>query len=451
LTKDEYYAQKKQRATEYPSAPAGTYTIDIPGMRDIFKLPLGYMNDKDLKRQRIKRFKTHKTPVPESFNWIPDVITKLDNAQDLVYTAFFIARPLLRRLPARFIPFIGWAILAMDIANLINGVLGFAMTPGMNKPCMRKTVKGYRRPKKLLYESWRSFMAPAGWRRWIGFALQAPQALESVTGYGLILGSIMGSISDTLWSIPRALSGDKIVWRGPPPADPVSKAFNYLTSDIFHYNMKDILSPEEHALILIAHNAALSIIFSAGAPIDFERTNTIQNIPVITHEPWELSTLEVLEEEGIDIREDIDAFSPIKNPTYDQAVLDSINQWHDWEQNLRGFADKSNYDWWSTVYQVYTEASYDVLEKATGVLQDDFLEDDYKVKAATELAALDIMPLIPPTIEQIQQISELAFIKARSLGSYFPTSFQWEDSMKEICGPVVSKVQRITKDLEWNM
>ena len=441
---------KKKQAAEYPPVPANTYTIDIPGMRDVFKLPLPYMQDKKLKRERYQRFKTAKSPVPDWLNWVPDVIKKIDDAQDLLYTAFFLAKPLLRKLPARFIPYVGWGLLLMDIMNLGTKILGLSMTPGLSKPCVRKTYKNYKRPKKFIRDIFRDFIGPTGWRRWLGFALQAPQALESLTGYGLVLGSVMGTVSNVVWSIPRILSGDKIVWRGPPSADPLSKAFNYLTGDIFVHNARDILTPEEHATLILAHNAALSIVFASGTPLNMERSSQIQNIPVITGEPWELSTLEMLEEEGVDLREDIDAFCPIKNPTYDQIIQEAIREYPNWSKTIRNIIPEDKYDWWSTVYQVYTEASFDSIEAVTGVPQEEFTEEDPRIKACQELASLDIMPLIPPSDEQLRKILEIALIKAQARHTVFPTGQDWKTSIEEICGPVVSKTKSITTPLEWN-
>lgn len=472
MTKDEIYAQNQKAAENYASfnpgyakmqenwkkkqqgkhvpLPDDTYTIDIPGMRDIFKLPLPYMQDKQLKRERYQRFKTAKSPVPESFSWIRDAVTKIDNAQDLLYCALFLAKPLLRRLPARFIPYVGWILLVSDLMNLINGIFGLALTPGLSKPCVRKTANNYRRPKKLLNETFRSWIAPTGWRRWVGFALQAPQALESLTGYGMVLGSVMGVVSNFVWGIPRILSGDKVVFRGPPPADPVSKAANYLTNDFFDHNMRDILTPEEHALLICAHNVALTILFDANVTLDMSRLNLVENCPVIHHEPWDPTTLEVLQEGGEDLREEPDHFTTIKNPTYGDAIKEGILEYPNWLARMNEISHEEDYNRWSVIYQIFNEASYETIEDVTGIPRDEFLEDDYRIKIVEELASLDIMPLVPVNREQATQIFNLATIKAKVRGTVFPSADDWRSAMETISGPVISKSKRTVENIVWS-
>lgn len=451
MTKSEYYEHKKKQAAAYKPVPANTYTINIPGMSDIFKLPVDALTNKQLKRERYQRFKTQKSPVPESLNWIPGIINQLDNAQDILYTAFFLAKPFLRRLPLRFIPYVGWGLLIMDIMNLGTKIFSMAMTPGLSKPCVRKTQKNYSKPKKFAADLFRDWIAPSGWRKWLGFALQAPQALETLTGYGLVLGSLMGAVSDFVWGIPRLLQGNKVVFRAPPPSDPAMKAVNYLTSDLFQHNMQDILTPEEHAMLILAHNAALTIIFDYGYVPNMERTAQLENIPVMTFEPWELSTLEILEEEGIDLREDIDAFTPIVKPTYDQIINEAIQTFPTWEKHARTFVNDSNYEFWSVIYQAWNECCYDPIEDITGIPKEHFLDDHYILKCCEELATFDFMPLIPPTDKQARQILDLALLKARAKGTPFPDLQDWKTSIETISGPTIPKAGAVPKNILWKV
>lgn len=112
LTPDTLDYLRKVRAVEQ----TGSYTIDLPGLTDFVRIPA--LENEELKFQRWIRFKTQEPLLPEPLRWIPGLINKLDDAQDLLFTALVLARPLLRKLPAWLLPGLGWLLLANDILNL---------------------------------------------------------------------------------------------------------------------------------------------------------------------------------------------------------------------------------------------------------------------------------------------------------------------------------------------
>ena len=183
-----------------PEAKPGqaTYTIDLPGATDLFHFIIPALNDKELKKERIKRMLSKKSPVPEALQWIPPLINKIDDAQDILTTALWLAKPLIKKLPTRFIPFVGWALAVNDIANLSTLILGFAMTPGLIKPNIHKITKGTKYSKKYGALKVGKFLEPGGWRTKLGNYLQAAQAAETITGIGLTLGAVMGCLSDSI-------------------------------------------------------------------------------------------------------------------------------------------------------------------------------------------------------------------------------------------------------------
>jgi len=103
-----------------PGGQAGPdpFTIDIPGLQDIIKVK--DWESKDLRRERYERFKSARSAVPQSLQWIPPLLTKLDNAQDMLFTGLALAIPLIKRLPARLIPGIGLLLTINDIINLFT-------------------------------------------------------------------------------------------------------------------------------------------------------------------------------------------------------------------------------------------------------------------------------------------------------------------------------------------
>lgn len=101
-----------------PGSNAGPdpFTIDVPGLTDILKAPS--LNSPALKKERYDRWKSRKSPVPDALSWIPPLLTKLDNAQDLLFTALALLWPILKRLPRPFLGPFGILLTINDLLNL---------------------------------------------------------------------------------------------------------------------------------------------------------------------------------------------------------------------------------------------------------------------------------------------------------------------------------------------
>lgn len=108
-------AQGSGRAGVGQLAPSEKFTIDIPGVSDILKLP--GLESKELRRERAQRLRTANSAVPQALRWIPPILNKLDDAQDLLFTASVLAVPILKRVLPRLLPFVGWALLVSDLLN----------------------------------------------------------------------------------------------------------------------------------------------------------------------------------------------------------------------------------------------------------------------------------------------------------------------------------------------
>jgi len=99
------------------AAPDG-FTVDVPGIQDILKVR--DWESKQLRHERYQRFATARSAVPKALQWIPPLLTKLDNAQDMLYVGLVLAIPLIRRLAPRFIPGVGLLLTINDILNLFT-------------------------------------------------------------------------------------------------------------------------------------------------------------------------------------------------------------------------------------------------------------------------------------------------------------------------------------------
>ena len=101
-----------------PYANTGSFTLNIPGVTDILRLP--GLESPQLRRERALRMKASKSPLPQSLQWIPKVMNKLDDAQDLLITGLALLWPLLRRLPKPWLGPLGILLTISDILNLFT-------------------------------------------------------------------------------------------------------------------------------------------------------------------------------------------------------------------------------------------------------------------------------------------------------------------------------------------
>lgn len=99
-------------------AEVDAFTVDIPGLTDVLKVKA--WESKQLRYERYRRYQTARSTIPAPLQWIPPLLTKLDNAQDMIFTGLALAIPLIKRLSGRLIPGVGWLLLVNDILNLFT-------------------------------------------------------------------------------------------------------------------------------------------------------------------------------------------------------------------------------------------------------------------------------------------------------------------------------------------
>lgn len=290
--------------------PEGTYTIDIPGFSDFIRIPA--LEDYELKRDRIERMRTRESAVPDFLQWIPSVITTLDDAQDLLFTGLVLAKPLLRRLPARLIPGLGWVLTANDALNLGTAVLGSTLAGRGPKPKALKTLVDLSSSKARRVTRVSQFLTDT---QWFGFALQAPQAAEYLTGYGLQLGPLMGAISDTIWGTIRALGGSQVEFRGPPDDDVFEKSIEFLLEAPYEIFSGQILSEEDHTLLFAAGAVAAQVITERGASAKIApRFEALSRTEVPVSRPWQRESIAALAAAGIRPDGPLRPFIPTPSP-----------------------------------------------------------------------------------------------------------------------------------------
>ncbi len=396
------------------------YTIDIPGASDIFALPIPALANKELKRQRYLRMKTSQTAMPEFLQWMPQVINKLDDAQDLLWTGLVLAKPLLRRLPSRFIPYLGWALLANDLLNLGTFLLGTMSGGVIPKRSFREAVTSlpFKRNGRLTRG-----VRFLGKTRWLPFALQAGQALHSVTGYGLRLGAVMGCVTDSFWALLRPTTNDQIVVRAPPEADPLSKAARYLSQPIIQYLPGRFISNEDHELLIAADNIAIGLLGENFDVAKFDtRVDRFAEINTPVFLPWEGTSLELLDELDVDLRV-IDrppGFLKWRYRKYGSHVRRSSSTARDYEVERRRHYTRRK-ERGQYMQNVYAEAGYDVWRSLTGL--DEPFEPVLNWLQVYMLTAIELNVFPPPDTPsyKLGWWLSLAYDMTQELGWDYPS------------------------------
>lgn len=274
------------------------YTIDIPGLSDVIRLPIESLDNKELRRQRAQRFKSKVPPIPAFLSWVPDMINKLDDCEDVLSVGLTLAKPLLRHVAPRFVPGLGWILLGLDIVNLTTALLGLAASGPTSKRVTRQVMdlaetNGRRRATNV-----------AQWlnrTNWLGFALQAGQVLDTFTGYGLQLGPIMGGLSDVFWGSIRAIGGAQVKFRGPPEADPLAKAARAISQASSILALPDFYDREDLEIAIAARNVAADILTNPQDPTILDaRSDELAQVQMPQFYSWNPASREALREEGLD-------------------------------------------------------------------------------------------------------------------------------------------------------
>lgn len=222
---------------------------ELPGWDDILRtgrVPAGATPEEIAARRKRVIARIRQSTTPREQQAVANVINAIDDVQDLASFAGLVARLVLRAAPrvaARFIPVLGWVATASDVLNLLSfltltggvalgirseGVLGGAAAiagPTFVKAALKREMwtmlrrsafKGAR-PRALSQQLSTLFAAktklPTGYgtryaavigkRVGFGEILEAGQAIETLTGYGLSLGAVMGYLSDAAWALYR--------------------------------------------------------------------------------------------------------------------------------------------------------------------------------------------------------------------------------------------------------
>lgn len=276
----------------------GETVIQLPGLQDVIRIPA--LENQALRQERIQRWRANrgKTGLPESMEWLPKAINYLDNAQDILITSLIISKWLAPKLLARFIPGLGWLLTLNDIMNVANFMMGVVTTGPIGKKQFHTamTIIATGRAGK--------FTKAADWMQkssLAGFLWQAPQVTQSVTGYGLALGGIFGTLSESIWGALRSFGGRRVRIQAPPQNDAIMRAAAFLLQSAEAPRLYGLLSPADLDLAMASQYAAMSFLDPvqnqstiAGRADDFYATQVPQ------YPLWNPASINACRAEGID-------------------------------------------------------------------------------------------------------------------------------------------------------
>ena len=403
------------------------YRIQIPGMKGFVSVPAEKKLTPEVKDIIIKRYMAKYSPVPRKLQWIPGVINQIDDAQDLLSVALTLGKPLLRKLPGRFIPGLGWILLANDILNLGTAILSIPLQGRPGKNIGRNVLRymaGNKFKRAKVVQKWLSTT------NWLGFSLQAGQVSTTLTGYGLKLGPLMGMVSDITWGAVRKLQGAQVEIKGPPPDDYIDKAARFLAQGLLDGQSRDGLAEEHQNLLIAATNLATNALREAQpAAILEERIPILRATQVPVHEPWDDDTRRVLVENGIPwdgIKRPRTTLST-NTPTYYDFIRSEATTTANYEAFRRAYGGVTEETGVSQI--IYNEAGNNVFDKM--VDGDDNLEDEWGAESNGVQSSIEFAVYPPHTATKTQVNSYLNSIRfyLEDAGLTFPTA----EMLQSIC------------------
>lgn len=408
-------------------------------------------------------------PVPEALRWIPAVINYIDDAQDILITALNVAKPLLKFAPKPVQIAANWLLKASDKMDLATQTLAKAMTPLGIKHKLGKDTKHGKEISKDKLDRLKDFQKKHGWRDKLGAILQGLQASDTLTGYGLQIGAIMGAISDIQWATIKGMAADfnellsggdlryaaesrkahdaqekagwdlvnAVVKTGKDFWNDATRLFGYSRSTLEDKaarvllqnnqlaNIVHGLSDDDIITIITATRVATSILSKNIQPgLDY-RTDAVIILPFPVCFPTNAVSVETLKSEGIDPYNTEPCISMHQGwPTLGWAMDDGIEAQPQLEAELRSRADK-NPDKWGHVYNLWFEAGQESFDTLTGVNMDSYTEFGDIMKIALSMDDDNFM-LVPPYTNQHLELLLLSAAKEAEMKGYFlPTENDW--------------------------
>jgi hypothetical protein len=435
------------------------YTITFPGLYDIIRIPIekrmteqeeydwsrGFYGEFSeqryyeiwaYKEKRRKKFLAMlASPAPEVINNVGSFMTAIDNAQDCLFTIGAMGFIAMRFSPPSVAAALGVGtgavMTAANALNLIQG-LGKKGLPGIEakRAWQKKTgIDPWSKKGRIAYakELVKTFPRKA-------IAIQALQTTQEIFGVGLSLGPLVGLFIDTIAGPVRRLYGKKVTVKLPIPTyDEFCKAAQYYGRATALYFYPGVQTTDEEVITMItAHWLSQVALFSGTSDRPgWENFDNLNELELMAPRPTNILTLEVMEEEGVDVD---DAIGWPHNNELWALSTDIANEY---EKPCKDYFDEyvglHNNDWLGYIFSVlagdatfYTMAAaegeeqvrydYTATSKACSILLEnrmyiDLTQPSEKIKLLTDQMDLWESMDIKPTLRNILEFCENNLIR----------------------------------------
>lgn len=273
------------------------YTIDIPGLRDIF-VARGVQNPATYK-QRIELLRTRHSPLPNALGWLPNWIAHLDDTRQVLETAAPVVGWLAEAFPEAGIPIFAVYEGVTEMLHAGVAVLSGLAGAGGAKQTWFGATKPFAR-------NWKSRLEDAGNLNHGAIFNTAVKAALRVSarelGYGINMGPLFAYMSDLVWGGIRAAEGFPVIVRLPPSTDPATQAAHWLFGHTAGAFLKEGLSTDDVKSLVVAEHLAVRQITSGPPPANWIARQSLiaaEAIPALM--PTENGATQALTDAGVNL------------------------------------------------------------------------------------------------------------------------------------------------------
>ena len=321
FTDDEFEQKKREYVAKYG------YTVRAPHFSDIIHLPvapeitkedreefvralkegrdpdLPFLKKDYLMARREKYKRMLESPSPKWLRNIGAILTAIDDAEDALSTLCVIGRLAIRlapRLLGRFIPILGWGLVAADALSLLNFT---SLLPVVGRAKKRRGWdffgdNPFNRTSRIKRAMKAVKKLPG-----IGDLLEVAQTTDNIFGIGISLGPIVGYAQDIITGAVRTIKGEKVSWKHalPKPYLHEEIALRAQKAATVAAQVNPWIDDEDRQRIIIAwffSNQVLSGYYGNLSPWD--PIEPLHELEFQAPRPYNPDTIYILEEYGYD-------------------------------------------------------------------------------------------------------------------------------------------------------
>lgn len=306
------------------------YVITVPDWEEVVHWrPDYFIPEAELQERALRQFTSIlASPEPGWNRAYSSIMTAVDNIQDAVSTGFVAANIIRRAAPKllfRFIPYMGWALLGLDIINLINSI---GRTPFSPMGAKRNYCKHIRKNPFSKNMQKHRVERIKRMRPGLGSLLELAQVGYDMSGVGLALGSITSFVTNLAFGAYRQFTGEQVtIRRDPPPLTTVESIMNRtLASSSLVTSENPIFTRDFHHKTYFALTIANDLMgpyLEEALVDDIIEDPTKKLIPA--PRPWNKRTIAIIENAGYSVEDGI------RWPAYGDKAMPAgeLCDWHE--------------------------------------------------------------------------------------------------------------------------